>query len=49
MDVRAVLVSTVHHSKLEESPNILIKKHLPSHKVMPLVDLAIIHNKGGAN
>ncbi len=48
MDVMSVLVSTVHHNKLEECPNVLIKKYLPSHKVMPLVDLAIIHGGQGS-
>lgn len=48
LDVKAVLVSTVHHNKLEEGPNILIKKYLPSHKVMPLVDLAVIHGGQGS-
>ncbi|NQT83576.1 hypothetical protein HQ563_11150 [bacterium] len=48
MDVRAVLCSTILSTKFVESPNILIKEHLPSHKVMPLADLAIIHGGQGS-
>ncbi len=48
MEVKTVLCTAIHSSKLEPSPNILIKDHLPSHKVMPLTDLAIIHGGQGS-
>ncbi len=48
MDVKAVFCSTIHATQFEKSPNILLKEHLPSHQVMPLVDLAIIHGGQGS-
>lgn len=48
MEVKAILVTTVHKDMLDDSPNILIKKYLPSHKIMPLVDCAIIHGGQGS-
>lgn len=48
MDVRAIFCSTTHPKNFKKSPNILIKKYLPSHKVMPLVDVAIIHGGQGS-
>jgi UDP:flavonoid glycosyltransferase YjiC (YdhE family) len=48
MDVKAVFCSTTHQGYLEESSDILIKSYLPSHKVMPLVDVAIIHGGQGS-
>jgi UDP:flavonoid glycosyltransferase YjiC (YdhE family) len=48
MDVRAVLVTTVHENRLSDTPDIMIKKHLPSHLVMPLVDCVIIHGGQGS-
>ncbi len=48
MDVRAVLCTTIHPTSLPDTPNILIKDHLPSNSVMPLVDLAIIHGGQGS-
>ncbi|PIP12351.1 MAG: hypothetical protein COX49_06080 [bacterium (Candidatus Stahlbacteria) CG23_combo_of_CG06-09_8_20_14_all_40_9] len=48
MDVRAIFCSTTHPKNFEKSPNILIKKYLPAHKVMPLVDVAIIHGGQGS-
>ena len=37
-----------HPEIFEKSPNILIKEYLPSYKVMPLVDVAIIHGGQGS-
>lgn len=48
MDIKAVFCSTTHSTRFKKSPNILIKEHLPSHKVMPLVDLVIIHGGQGS-
>ena len=48
MDVKAVFCLTIHSTSLEESPNILVKDYLPSHKVMSLTDLAIIHGGQGS-
>ena len=48
MDVRAIFCSTTHPDNFEKSPNILIKKYLPSHKVMRLVDVAILHGGQGS-
>ncbi len=47
-NLRVVFCSTVHELNLEEKPHILIKKYLPSHKLMPLTDLAIIHGGQGS-
>jgi len=48
MDVRTIFCLTIHPKNFERSPNILIKEHLPSHKIMPLVDIAIIHGGQGS-
>jgi len=48
MDVRAVFVTTVYENRLSSTPDIMIKTHLPSHLVMPLVDCAIIHGGQGS-
>ncbi|UCC71653.1 MAG: hypothetical protein JSV86_14885 [Gemmatimonadota bacterium] len=48
MDVRAVVTATVHEGSFGESDNILIKDFLPSHQVMPMCDLAIIHGGQGS-
>jgi len=47
MDVVAVMVNTLHNDDLGKSTNILVKSFLPSHKVMPLCNLAIIHGGQG--
>lgn len=47
MDVFAVMVSTLHGHSWEVAPNILVKSYLPSHLVMPLCDMAIIHGGQG--
>ncbi len=38
--------STTH--SFEEYPNIMVKKHLPSHLVIPLVDCAVIYGGQGS-
>lgn len=48
MDVRVLFCSTVHPKYFKQSSNILIKKFLPSHKVMPFADVAIIHGGQGS-
>lgn len=48
MDCRAVFSTTIHPKDFEPSENILLKDHIPSHKVMPLCDLAIIHGGQGS-
>ena len=48
LPVRAVLVSTVHDLGRGLGPNVLVRSHLPSHAVMALVDLAIIHGGQGS-
>lgn len=46
--VRAIFCVTTHSEHLEKSPCILIKKYLPSNKIRPLVDIAIIHGGQGS-
>ncbi len=48
MEVKVIICTAVHNLKNGSHPNILIEKHLPSHKVMPLADLAIIHGGQGS-
>ena len=48
LDVRAIFCTTTHPEKLKPSKDILLADHLPSHKVMPLCDLAIIHGGQGS-
>jgi UDP:flavonoid glycosyltransferase YjiC (YdhE family) len=48
LDVRAVFVSTVHTEAFEPAEHILVRPHLPSHQVMPLVDCTIIHGGQGS-
>lgn len=48
MDARIIIVSTVHTLKESSQNNVLVIDHLPSHKVMPLVDVAIIHGGQGS-
>ncbi|MEJ2635225.1 MAG: glycosyltransferase [Calditrichia bacterium] len=48
MDVRAVFCSLVHDRKFVSGGDILVADFLPSHLVMPLCDLAIIHGGQGS-
>jgi UDP:flavonoid glycosyltransferase YjiC (YdhE family) len=48
MDVRAVFCSLVHDQTFFSSENMLVADFLPSHLVMPLCDLAIIHGGQGS-
>ncbi len=48
MDVKAIICTTLHQFEEKSQDKILIADHLPSHKVMPLVDLAIIHGGQGS-
>lgn len=47
LDARLLVVSTVHDPRIEHD-NLLLAKHLPSHLVMPMVDLAVIHGGQGS-
>ena len=48
LDAKIVILSTVHKIKETSHDNILVVDHLPSHKVMPLMDVAIIHGGQGS-
>lgn len=48
MDAKSVLVTTVHGNRLNSTDTVLVKAHLPSHLVMPLVDCAVIHGGQGS-
>jgi UDP:flavonoid glycosyltransferase YjiC (YdhE family) len=48
MDVVTVFVTTVHPNEFDPVPRILVKEHLPSHLVMPLVDATVIHGGQGS-
>jgi len=48
MDAKAIICTTLHQFEEKSHDNILIVDHLSSHKVMPLVDLAIIHGGQGS-
>ncbi len=48
LDVKVIILTTLHSIKKIENDNTLVVSHLPSHKVMPLMDLAIIHGGQGS-
>lgn len=48
MDAKVIICTTIHNFREKSRGNILITDHLPSHKVMPMVDLAIIHGGQGS-
>ena len=48
LKARVIICSTLHQFKMKQAPNIMVIDYLPSHKVMPLVDLAIIHGGQGS-
>ncbi len=48
LDCKVVLCTTVHPANYKPKKNMMIKEHLPSHKVMPLCDVAIIHGGQGS-
>jgi len=45
---RVIFATNIHADVVKNSENIRVFDYLPSHKVMPLVDLAIIHGGQGA-
>jgi UDP:flavonoid glycosyltransferase YjiC (YdhE family) len=47
MDVVAIMVSTLHDVNWDQASNVILKSFLPSHKVMPMCDLAIIQGGQG--
>ncbi len=48
IDSKIIICSTIHKFREKSHDNILVVGHLPSHKVMPLMDLAIIHGGQGS-
>jgi len=48
LDCRVLFCTTTHPLNFEPSDKFLLKDHIPSHKVMPLFDLAIIHGGQGS-
>lgn len=48
MDIRAVFCSLTYPDTFKSTDNILVADFLPSHLVMPLCDLAIIHGGQGS-
>ena len=48
LEVRAVVATTVHEADSVTADNVLLRDFLPSHLVMPLCDLAIIHGGQGS-
>lgn len=48
MKAKVVICSTLHQFAMKKDPNMMVADHLPSHKVMPLMDLAIIHGGQGS-
>jgi UDP:flavonoid glycosyltransferase YjiC (YdhE family) len=47
LDVRLLVVSTVHKLGIEHE-HLFVASHLPSHLIMPMVDLAVIHGGQGS-
>jgi UDP:flavonoid glycosyltransferase YjiC (YdhE family) len=47
LDINILIASTVHTLELL-SDKVMVRKHLPSHRVMPLVDAAVIHGGQGS-
>jgi UDP:flavonoid glycosyltransferase YjiC (YdhE family) len=48
LDVKTIICTTLHKFKIKSQDNILVTDHLPSHKVMPMMDIAIIHGGQGS-
>lgn len=48
MDVRTLFCSLVHNNTFSSSDKILVVDFLPSHLVMPLCDIAVIHGGQGS-
>lgn len=48
MDVKVILCSMVHSGNFGQAENIMVKDYLPSHLVMPMCDLVIIHGGQGS-
>ena len=48
LDAKVIICSTLHHFRGKPNPNLLVAGHLPSHKVMPMMDMAIIHGGQGS-
>ena len=48
LEVQALIATTIHELHSEGGSNILFRDFLPSHLVMPLCDLAIIHGGQGS-
>jgi len=48
IDAKIIILTTLHKFKDINEDNIMVVNHLPSHKVMPMMDLAIIHGGQGS-
>ncbi len=48
MDMKAILCSMVHTGEFGQVENIIVRDYLPSHLVMPMCDLVIIHGGQGS-
>ncbi len=48
MDVRVIFCTTTHPKNFKAQENILLRDHIPSHKVMPMCDIAVIHGGQGS-
>ena len=48
LNAKVIICSTLHKFREKPQNNILVVDHLPSHKVMPLMDMAIIHGGQGS-
>lgn len=48
IDAKIVIVTTLHNVNMSSNDNVLIVDHLPSHKVMPFMDIAITHGGQGS-
>lgn len=48
LDARIIILTTLHSVKDIKRENILVVDHLPSHKIMPFMDLAIMHGGQGS-
>ena len=48
LDVRVVFCTTTQPKRFKSSEHVLITDHVPSHRIMPMCDLAIIHGGQGS-
>lgn len=48
IDARVIFCTTTHPKNFKAEEHILLRDHIPSHKVMPMCDIAIIHGGQGS-